>query len=62
MRVSSLRVPRLGQGWAVDGLQSRRSVGHLVHVAGLAAGRGVLREPEFARERLDVYYRTAGLA
>lgn len=46
----------------VDGSQSQRSALHLVRVAELAAGCGVLRMPELAKERLDAFYRTAGVA
>lgn len=46
----------------VSGLQGQRSALHLVRLAELAAGCGVLRKPGLASERLEAFYRTAGLA
>lgn len=46
----------------VGGLQGRRSVEHLVRLAELAAAAGVLQAPELARERLEAFYRVAGVA
>ncbi len=46
----------------IGGLQGQRSLEHLVTLAGLAAGCGVLTAPELAQERLDALFHVAGVA
>jgi hypothetical protein len=46
----------------IGGLQGQRSLEHLVTLAGMAAGCGVLTAPELAQERLDALFRVAGVA